>query len=695
MKKIIPLIIISALLALCLFLPAFAASAPEVSVTASIGSESASITARDGIFYLPAAVDTEKLLLSFEGELSYKNADGSMSGTLTAGQTLDLTKAKTADERGVPCFKLTLTQNGASADFTFYSDESLASVFVSTSKGLPYIEQSKENRDKGAKITVVNENGSVEYSDTAASTESEIKGRGNATFGYYKKPYQIKLAEKTALLGMDKAKTWILLANYTDQSALHNALAFKLGEALGVPYNIEYNFVNLYIDGEYRGLYMICEKVQVDSSRVDIADLEKATEKANEDVELDELGTTKVTNNYLTQVTIITEYQYANVPKSPEDITGGYLVELDNNYGTREPCYFKTANGNVYVVKSPEYASRAEVEYIARLFANMEEALYSETGYNSRNEHFSKYIDVESFAAVYTVQELMKNWDAYTSSMFFFKDADEGDVQSKIYMGPLWDLDNTLGNINFNKEYGTDTSYLWAQNGVFQNYVRTFAKNLMKHRSVQEVNVEIYAKAYSEVQTYLSADGWFRQMSEKIYSSVMMDRTRWEMYDPDRWLLSSYGYKLSVKFVQFAEYGEWNDAANTTALGFMRYYLSERAEALKETLGKVTAEPPSSNVTLGTTATTATTGTTATTRTSATTATTATTQATATQTAAAATTVPATSNTTTGENQNPGCGGGSEADPLLAGGSVLAAMIGAKAGACSGKKKKETDKTEE
>lgn len=612
MKKTITLLTVTLVLMLSLSLFAFASSAPEVQITVNAGGESIALAPSGGVFYLPSAADVTKLSLSFAGELSYKNADGSFSGTLTGGQTLDLTKAKAADERGVPCYKLTFSQGSASADFTFYSDKSLSSVFVNTSQGLSYVESNKNNRDKGAKITVVGADGAVEYSDTAASTVSEIKGRGNATFGYYKKPYQIKLASKTALLGMDKSKTWILLANYTDQSALHNALAFTLGGALGVPYNIEYRFVNLYIDGEYRGLYMICEKVQIDSARVDITDLEKATEKANDGVELGDLPTSKVKDGYLIRSTIVTEYQYVNNIKDPADITGGYLVELDNNYGTSEPCYFKTENGNVYVVKSPEYASRAQVEYIAQIFAEMEEAIYSETGKNSKGKHFSEYMDMESFSAVYTVQELMKNWDAYTSSMFFFKDADKDGAQSKVYMGPLWDLDNTLGNINFNKDYGTDTAYLWAQNGEFYSggklVVRTFAKNLMKHYDFQAVNAETYADAYSAVKSYLAPGGWFEQESKLIYDSVMMDRTRWEMYDSERWLLSSRGYKSSVKFVQFADYGEHDDTDSSSALGFMRYYLSERAEALKQSIGTVTAEKPPQQTTTGTTATTSTTG---------------------------------------------------------------------------------------
>jgi hypothetical protein len=156
MKKIIPLAIICAVLALCLSLSAFASGAPEVSATVSAGGEQITVNARGGIFYLPASADIESVSLSFEGELSYKNADGSYSGKITSGQTLDLTKAKAQDARGDACYKLTLTVGEKSADFTFYHGESVASVFITTSKGLSYIEKNKENRDKNAKITVVN-----------------------------------------------------------------------------------------------------------------------------------------------------------------------------------------------------------------------------------------------------------------------------------------------------------------------------------------------------------------------------------------------------------------------------------------------------------------------------------------------------------------------------------------------------------
>jgi len=200
---------------------------------------------------------------------------------------------------------------------------------------------------------------------------------------------------------------------------------------------------------------------------------------------------------------------------------------------------------------------------------------------------------MESFAGVYTVQELMKNWDAYLGSMFFFKDADEGGETAKIYMGPLWDLDNTLGNINYNYEFGQDTAYLWAQNGVFQDYVRGFAKNLMRHADFQGEVAESYALAYSAVQSVLAENGWLSQSVEEIRAGIAMDRTRWALYDNDSWLRHQNGHKITnVKFVHFEEYGTPEDDTKTTALGFLRYYLSSRADALLQSIGKAPVTPP-------------------------------------------------------------------------------------------------------
>jgi hypothetical protein len=90
----------------------------------------------------------------------------------------------------------------------------------------------------------------------------------------------------------------------------------------------------------------------------------------------------------------------------------------------------------------------------------------------------------------------------------------------------------------------------------------------------------------------LAENGWFAESVEEIRAGVMMDRTRWKLYDSDSWLLNRLGYKSSVKFVQFADYGTPSDTTKDTALGFMRYYLSARAEALLSSIGTAEVPPP-------------------------------------------------------------------------------------------------------
>ena len=106
-----------------------------------------------------------------------------------------------------------------------------------------------------------------------------------------------------------------------------------MGDALELPYNIEYRFVNLYIDGSYRGIYMLCEKVQIGSGRIDIRELEKFNEAENPNIDLSALPIRTVTTGELVSNSILTSYTYADGMTSPSDITGGYLVELDNVWG--------------------------------------------------------------------------------------------------------------------------------------------------------------------------------------------------------------------------------------------------------------------------------------------------------------------------------------------------------------------------
>ncbi|MBO4798279.1 MAG: CotH kinase family protein, partial [Candidatus Methanomethylophilaceae archaeon] len=106
--------------------------------------------------------------------------------------------------------------------------------------------------------------------DSFTDASAEIKGRGNSTWGQPKKPYSLRFDQKTDLFGNGYAKTWVLLANYLDKSMIRNYLAFSAAEALELDYTTSAQFVNLYLNGEYLGVYLVAEKIQIGKDRVDI-----------------------------------------------------------------------------------------------------------------------------------------------------------------------------------------------------------------------------------------------------------------------------------------------------------------------------------------------------------------------------------------------------------------------------------------
>ena len=105
------------------------------------------------------------------------------------------------------------------------------------------------------------------------SASAQIRGRGNSSWLWYdKKPYRIKLDEKHKLLGLGKAKSWVLLANYRDVTDLMNTFVFELGQWLGLPYTNHTRYVELFINGDYKGVYQLTEQIQQGSNRVEVSD---------------------------------------------------------------------------------------------------------------------------------------------------------------------------------------------------------------------------------------------------------------------------------------------------------------------------------------------------------------------------------------------------------------------------------------
>lgn len=255
-------------------------------------------------------------------------------------------------------------------------------------------------------ITVTNTKAEWEFDEVSAG----IRGRGNTTWTLSeKKPYRIKFDKKQSLLGSSyKAKSWTLIANFSDKSLLRNYTAYELGERFdGIDFSSKHHLVDLYLNNEYRGVYLLCDQIQTGSGRVNI----------DESVALDG-------NN-------------------------GYFIEKDTrapSEGLLNQDYFVFHN-EPYAFKTPDSQSQEfidnkdiEIEYITN---------YLESCYSALNEGdwstVESLIDIDSFVDCYIVDELFANNDCGVQSCFYYKDKN-----GKLFKGPLWDYDVAAGNINYN-----------------------------------------------------------------------------------------------------------------------------------------------------------------------------------------------------------------------------------------------------
>ncbi len=372
--------------------------------------------------FLPAGADLNNMRIWFKSTAESIDAGGK---TIRSGDKADFLKPGTE----------IILDAGNRYTFSVMQSKNVPSMFISTESGsLRKIHSDKDHEESG-NMVLFNADGTIAYHGPLA----QIKGRGNSTFAYPKKPYQIKLAESTDLYGMGKARTWILLANYEDNSLLRNKTAFALAQAAGMDYTSRSQAVDLYINSEYLGSYLLCEKVEIGDARVDIDNLEKATEKAN-DKPLEEYPPYGMDKQFGGRS------KGFQIPNNPEDITGGYLLELEKPHRyTPEVSGFKTKKGLPVVIKEPKYVSRAQADYISSMIQTFENAIFSKDGIDpASGKRYTELVDMDSLVKKYILEEISKNFDANRTSFFLYKPAD--DKSTRFFAGPAWDYDIGFGN---------------------------------------------------------------------------------------------------------------------------------------------------------------------------------------------------------------------------------------------------------
>lgn len=296
-----------------------------------------------------------------------------------------------------------------------------------------------------------------------------IRGRGNSSWEMPKKSYKIEFAKKQALLGMPKDKDWALIANYADKTLMRNFIAYRLSAALGAYYAPRCEFAELYLNGEYLGVYLLTETIKIGKNRV-------------------------------------------NIPENGDS----YIVEFDSKYKQNEQVVFSdviTNNGigKAFRVHYPKNAERIALKTIQNHIETFESFLKSiKTGVNV---DLDEWIDVNEFVKHYWVQEFAKNPDAnfYTSVYFVWTKDD------KIKIGPVWDFDLAFGN-HPNDEL--DFFYEWRIRRDYW-YKALFRSNMFSER----INL-FWKKKYNMFTSFLDSVDTYQM---KLNKSALNNFKRWNI----------------------------------------------------------------------------------------------------------------------------------------------------------------------
>lgn len=444
-----------------------------------------------------------------------------------------------------PGLKFTLTCGRKEYPLQVLQSAGVPAAFIRTASGsVEDIHASKENEETGDMI-LINADGTLAYNGDL----TQIKGRGNATFSYNKKPYQIKLAEKTDLYGMGKHKTWILLANYHDNSLLRNTLTFDMARQAGLQYTPQSTFCDVYINNEYSGTYELCTKVQPDETRVAIPDLEDLTQEVNED---------KLENyeRFGKVAPVKGKTKGRMIPNDPEDITGGYILELEYSARYRqEASGYTTLKGQPIVVKYPEYASENQMAFISSLLQSFENAIRAKDGIDpDTGKHYSDIMDMDSFVKKYLLEEIVRNYDGNNSSQFFYKPVDS--VSEKLFAGPAWDYDSSYGNYEGANVKNISGKGFAVCNDYEQNYF--FFPAAYRQEDFRRQVQETYANVYLPILNTLLGQGekleYVQSIDEyaaQVEASAAMNFKRWPVFNiPARPVKTGADYQENIDYIK-------------------------------------------------------------------------------------------------------------------------------------------------
>jgi len=455
---------------------------------------------------------------------------------------------------GIPLISIT-TNNTSKDALDFVTKPVVRFVAEQIATWTPDYVMPPEPYYEECKITVTDESGKV----TLAGADGQVKVRGNWTTTYAKKPLRLKFTEKQNLLGLNdgaEMKNWVLTAEYKDGSMLRNKTAFTIADEIlskdGL-YTADACFVEVVINGEYWGVYLLTDYQQINENRVDITEAEE--------------GYTGTDIGYFLE---FDAYNYTN--ESPlQSFDMSYadmapLVPFDGEGGSGRTIVPEKAPG--FTIKNDIY-SQEQHDFIASFIDNVYRIMYAaayedkayvfnadysaivETDTVSPQEAVERVVDVNSLADMYIVSELTCDADIYWSS--FYMDVDFGENgNKKLTFEAPWDYDSAMGNKNrcVNGTGFYAAGIVWDVNDEYES-INPWLAVLAYEDWLQELVSEKWTEAYD--------DGVF----ERAYTMITED---------------TENYKAAFD----RNYAKWNNIINRSEFGQELSLLASRCHTHKQ-----------------------------------------------------------------------------------------------------------------
>lgn len=330
----------------------------------------------------------------------------------------------------------------------------------------------------------------------------QIRGRGNYTWtGFDKKPYRLKLDKKAGLLGMNKSKQWGLLAHADDtQGFMRNATGFEMSRQLGLPWTPGDQPCEVVLNGRYDGLYFLTELVKVAKDRVNVINPDDEVE------EWIEAGNTA-----------------DNFAWTPEMLTGGWLVEIDNyededqiKVPTKQMFYGEPVDHIKVTYDTPsDYITQAHKDWLMNEFKTIDEMVFAEDKTNCR---WAEKVDLTNAARFYLVNQITGNYESYHGSCKLWH---ERGTDAKWNFGPVWD-------------FGSAFQDSWSMESPIWEclYIQHWVEEMCKFPAFMDEVKRLYSE-FRDNGTIDKIFAYQNKLADRIDRAAKADKERWPQYGND------------------------------------------------------------------------------------------------------------------------------------------------------------------